>query len=136
WRDHPRIRGENAQRKVCLIPASGSPPHTRGKPFAECLIDLCGRITPAYAGKTLVWRCAIAFWRDHPRIRGENTILPITAPFRSGSPPHTRGKHRQFKRNSGRVGITPAYAGKTFLALFYLTISRDHPRIRGENRFP
>ena len=31
------------------------------------------------------------------------------------------------------VGITPAYAGKTFITFLESDFERDHPRIRGEN---
>ena len=79
--------------------------------------DLGGRITPAYAGKRY---CGVDFllivW-DHPRIRGEKNA-PDEIPAKDlGSPPHTRGKENNGYRNSGNLGITPAYAGKVIFKL-------------------
>ena len=52
--DHPRIRGENSITHALLPSFLGSPPHTRGKLalYKETILFI--RITPAYAGKTLV----------------------------------------------------------------------------------
>ena len=48
-----------------------------------------------------------------------------------GSSPHTRGPHTSLGRFIGPSRIIPAYAGSTILAYSSLTLSRDHPRIRG-----
>ena len=50
-KDHPRTRGEKAPFPPLLPFGIGSPPHTRGKvqPLQKALV--CGRITPAHAGK-------------------------------------------------------------------------------------
>ena len=52
----------------------------------------------------------------------------------SGSPPHTRGK-AHFREDGNFInGITPAYAGKGRMERVALSVSGDHPRIRGERR--
>ena len=52
--DHPRLCGEKYLRKIDYIATPGSPPPMRGK-GPECSLDLTSlRITPAYAGKSLV----------------------------------------------------------------------------------
>ncbi len=112
---------------------TGSPPHTRGQhPEDLEFLPTC-RITPAYAGTTsYAWIVALGF-EDHPRIRGDNTLLKEIRWNLVGSPPHTRGQ--LFTQNScddsGR--ITPAYAGTTLMLLILMQKSRDHPRIRGDN---
>ena len=55
-KDHPRICGENPYVALKKGYLEGSPPHMRGKPgkVERFLHDL--RITPAYAGKTMLPR--------------------------------------------------------------------------------
>ena len=71
YRDHPRLCGE----KFCLesepSKITGSPPPMRGK--AGCKISRlrCGRITPAYAGKSGSHTSNKIIYRDHPRLCGE-----------------------------------------------------------------
>ena len=56
-------------------------------------------------------------------------------PHRPGSPPHTRGKGIKIMTVKARIGITPAYAGKSLYCQETLSASGDHPRIRGEKMF-
>ena len=71
---------------------------------------------------------------DHPRIRGENVPNSTYGAYEVGSPPHTRGKCTHITTCLAGVGITPAYAGKISKFRDNSCSSRDHPRIRGENR--
>ena len=71
---------------------TGSPPPMRGKGIAAYCHARGGRITPAYAGKSI-----------------ENNA---EAKALYGSPPPMRGKVRHFASNCRNNGITPAYAGK------------------------
>ena len=58
--DHPRLCGEKSDLPACLAPARGSPPPMRGKVFLAPLVLSVIRITPAYAGKSLI------SWVLHP----------------------------------------------------------------------
>ena len=49
-----------------------------------------------------------------------------------GSPPLTRGKEAAIIVLAQITGITPAYAGKSFLPPNPFLLRRDHPRLRGE----
>ena len=51
-RDHPRIRGEHATRRIAGSEWDGSSPHTRGARRASCRRTRDSRIIPAYAGST------------------------------------------------------------------------------------
>ena len=51
-RDHPRLCGEKDASKVSIYAAEGSPPPMRGKGTVFTNFSKCGRITPAYAGKS------------------------------------------------------------------------------------
>ena len=114
WRqDHPRIRGEHGENLAGRAIPRGSSPHTRGAHPAALPGDQSGRIIPAYAGSTLIWRRRNPHRGDHPRIRGEHR--------RRGAAP------------CGRRRIIPAYAGSTCRSLRRKPGAWDHPRIRGEH---
>ena len=129
--DHPRVRGE----KVCPITlkeaTAGSPPHTRGKADLPEGGTNGQRITPAYAGKSYSFPGKPGATRDHPRIRGEKDITPDGTAWRTGSPPHTRGKEIDRLTAAKNSRITPAYAGKRLkksrnYAVFGLPVSAIH----------
>ena len=132
-RDHPRIRGKDYKSLLHFIMRWGSPPHTRER-LLRCVCVLCSiRITPAYAGKTLVSVCFQLLPRDHPRIRGKDFHTVLITDLIPGSPPHTRERHGRPYDNTDAIGITPAYAGKTLLRIFEVLLLWDHPRIRGKD---
>ena len=57
---------------VCIIGGfAGSPPHMRGKVYGKTGVSTFLGITPAYAGKRLLWQVADYQLQDHPRICGE-----------------------------------------------------------------
>ena len=112
--DHPRVCGENCMMWNPRIMTKGSPPRMRGKPLTARKSCRTGRITPAYAGKTIVGN--------------------VTCVYRQGSPPRMRGKPFPFLRVRAGSRITPAYAGKTIIYHRMHSESRDHPRVCGENQ--
>ena len=52
--DHPRICGEKTCPHRCRTAVWGSPPHMRGKVLEEIINFNQSRITPAYAGKSIL----------------------------------------------------------------------------------
>jgi len=114
--DHPRIRGEHASVAKRMSPVLGSSPHTRGARDRVLLRRLGERIIPAYAGSTYVNSTYPALAADHPRIRGEHSIVSGATCTMSGSSPHTRGAPEE---------CVPRHSPRP-----------DHPRIRGEHRWP
>ena len=52
--DHPRVGGEKRLWPPSRCPQQGSPPRGRGKGQARTYTASCQRITPAWAGKSLV----------------------------------------------------------------------------------
>ena len=89
-------------------------------------------ITPAYAGKRSLFNNTGDIEQDHPRIRGKKKIVKLVPLLPPGSPPHTREKVSTVIGAIGGVGITPAYAGKSYAKLHNPIPHRDHPRIRGK----
>ena len=90
--DHPRIRGEKHQFPRQRKMPQGSPPHTRGKASLSNQRWPRFGITPAYAGKRPIREKRGRLHRDHPRIRGEKSMILASMRLVVGSPPHTRGK--------------------------------------------
>ena len=112
-RDHPRIRGEHAERHRPRGNFTGSSPHTRGARLRQTRPRRPERIIPAYAGSTRA---------DGGLDRGA-----------LGSSPHTRGARGRGRRRPSRRRIIPAYAGSTSTGPTRERTARDHPRIRGEH---
>ena len=112
--DHPRVCGEKQ--------ASTGARHTDR------------RITPAYAGKRVKISLKFRASEDHPRVCGEKFQRSIRLPVRSGSPPRMRGKGVRHLCEMLFTGITPAYAGKSFLIYFFARYIQDHPRVCGEKK--
>ena len=71
------------------------------------------RITPAYAGKSIVCLCIVRIYKDHPRLCGEKSQFRVVVFIDTGSPPPMRGKVDCTFYCVQRPGITPAYAGKS-----------------------
>ena len=113
--DHPRVCGEKASfissRKLPL----GSPPRMRGKERRLTKVPSPKGITPAYAGKRNTERGYENGAEDHPRVCGEKLTYIPTGQTIQRSPPRMRGKGIDANRSDFRQGITPAYAGKSYL---------------------
>ena len=110
--DHPRVCGEKPQDYTGYKLAVGSPPRMRGKGVLCIPVANTGRITPAYAGKRLVWFRSEHFAGDHPRVCGEKLLHCLSLLPDMGSPPRMRGK--------------------VFRNLQTAVRTWDHPRVCGE----
>ena len=71
-----------------------------------------GRITPAFAGKSITTGLRLTDQQGHPRVCGEKVQLQALKHRGLGSPPHMRGKGALAGNLEQRRGITPAHAGK------------------------
>ena len=110
----------------------GSPPPMRGKVRQYIRLIHLYRITPAYAGKRIPTTTARVLRRDHPRLCGEKANHRAFRLRFAGSPPPMRGKVLQCGICGRKVGITPAYAGKSSACHKHRHCDRDHPRLCGE----
>ena len=131
----------------------GSPPRMRGKVDKHDPKRGQHRITPAYAGKSLyvglnfaqtegspprmrgkVIKCTWGWYvpMDHPRVCGEKVCFSFRPTAFLGSPPRMRGKGSRPIFPTGRLRITPAYAGKRPSGSGQIATMRDHPRVCGE----
>ena len=131
-RDHPRMCGEKRPLARWAILPPGSPPRMRGKGY-DVVSRLCRvRITPACAGKRDKTGWTTTCPRDHPRMCGEKLEPGAGRLWPGGSPPRMRGKVTLQDVPCDSVGITPAYAGKSFLVNLAAQPRGDHPRMCGE----
>ena len=85
----------------------------RGKECREYMGHLCPGITPAYAGKRMVFAGRKSRTWDHPRVCGEKMGGDTSGVQIPGSPPRMRGKDAMESLKESGDGITPAYAGKS-----------------------
>ncbi len=93
-------------------------------------------ITPACAGnRHRNAYIARAAW-DHPRLRGEQSVISPFMFFAAGSPPLARGTAIQVSNAGMLIGITPACAGNRYLPASPSLCCQDHPRLRGEQVLP
>ena len=113
----------------------GSPPRGRGK-ACPCTPQVgYSRITPSWAGKRPAWRRSRWPWRDHPRVGGEKEYTELDSVRRLGSPPRGRGKVHQMIEVINGLGITPAWAGKSWPSACAWCCNWDHPpRGRGKDK--
>ena len=79
---------------------------------------------------------SITIISDHPRLRGEKSPSISHFTLLYGSPPPARGEELPLSRVPEASRITPACAGRRIARGFFNFIWRDHPRLRGEKRFP
>ena len=85
----------------------------RGKDAFVFKMVLRYGITPAYAGKSFHPVQVLRPFRDHPRVCGEKCPHEPAQSLIMGSPPRMRGKVPRLCKDLERMGITPAYAGKS-----------------------
>ena len=85
----------------------------RGKVPVFGALMLIGRITPAYAGKSVPDSVIVNFVKDHPRLCGEKPDWDGLDKTAQGSPPPMRGKEFLWIMPTPVFRIPPAYAGKS-----------------------
>ena len=110
-RDHPRLRGEQGTASQWAKWGMGSPPLARGTAYHGRLWRTAHGITPACAGNSCPLALNPPIYRDHPRLRGEQTAASRTRCGIAGSPPLARGTATNAMRIRACRGITPACAG-------------------------
>ncbi len=128
---HPRLRGADFFAWAQKAGYTGSSPLTRGGPLeVEAPVGVDGLI-PAYAGRTKSWRGLLIRMGAHPRLRGADRFTPNGKSVVEGSSPLTRGGRGRRTRLLLRLGLIPAYAGRTVIMECAPLHSGAHPRLRG-----
>ena len=133
-RDHPRVGGEKTECSSLCFCILGSPPRGRGKAIPQDPLPDQEGITPAWAGKRWVWCWPPPPLGDHPRVGGEKSDPGVVTNSIKGSPPRGRGKAYRAAGHCTRLGITPAWAGKSLKSVRQCSSGWDHPRVGGEKQ--
>ena len=132
-RAHPRVGGENRHLVVHGRAGGGSSPRGRGKLQGDWSGVWAGRLIPAWAGKTRPVARLPVGRQAHPRVGGENRDLDDNMRTALGSSPRGRGKHVDVLPGTYRLGLIPAWAGKTHDGDRLTKRDAAHPRVGGEN---
>ena len=90
--DHPRVCGEKSPSPCILGIDVGSPPRVRGEEGIGYACQAFVRITPACAGRSILYKIKNPCWWDHPRVCGEKCSLIWSICVCMGSPPRVRGE--------------------------------------------
>ncbi len=128
---HPRLRGADYTTLDEVAHDVGSSPLTRGGPRLPRLRIVARGLIPAYAGRTREIGERFRPLGAHPRLRGADRPKIGSTVTGSGSSPLTRGGQERRCGQQKRLGLIPAYAGRTCGAVFCSWYSAAHPRLRG-----
>src|SRR5690606_38027839 len=71
--------------------------------------------------------------REHPRVRGDDVIVPEYQVAGTGTPPRARGRRAAGTPDRISWWNTPACAGTTVLKRARRWPEREHPRVRGDD---
>ena len=131
--EHPRVRGENSGMAGFPTLTEGTSPRARGKRSFQSISPLMMRNIPACAGKTASVLMPIFSWKEHPRVRGENSNASKRAAPQLGTSPRARGKlatggvviypTRNIPACAGKTSVTPSPTPQT---------AGTSPRARGK----
>ena len=133
-KDHPRVCGKYFQDWGFNAAGLGSPPrmreirisHVLHAAFHEDHPRVCGKYSPISAQDA-----------DEPRITpayaGNTSFETFVTSIPAGSPPRMREIQYLLVQLRANAGITPAYAGKTYVRTLRPSCFRDHPRVCGKN---
>ena len=133
FRAHPRVGGENGKLDDAKHTLTGSSPRGRGKRLDALEASLSEGLIPAWAGKTSSCAACPPSPRAHPRVGGENPPRQKPASNGRGSSPRGRGKPENAVVPVFKMGLIPAWAGKTRGVGFRRRFGAAHPRVGGEN---
>ena len=116
-------------------PLSSAPhPHARREPDRVMFHDPKGDASPPprTRGTRAATDARLGLQRLTPA-RGEHDTRPTGRRTPSASSPRTRGTLHRMGTGPDRAGLTPAHAGNTVTLIHPHSLTRPHPRARGEH---
>ena len=132
-RAHPRSRGEHILNILSTAIMAGSSPLARGPLDAIGVSLPPDGLIPARAGTTrLRCRSCRRGWA-HPRSRGDHETGYYFPSSPLGSSPLARGTRLLHAWRAAPLGLIPARAGTTRVAVSAVAAVRAHPRSRGDH---
>ena len=125
--DHPRLCGEKCHHCALKKVLPGSPPPMRGKVVVSIRGTGEGRITPAYAGKSICPAAPLEWRGDHPRLCGEKLKNGRETLVLQGSPPPMRGKATCQRNFACVMGDHPRLCGEKWIYGLRISSQRGSP---------
>ena len=116
-RAHPRSRGEHQQGCLRCGELRGSSPLARGTRRALLKSVSSPGLIPARAGNTARQEEQGTHSRAHPRSRGEHVSGASALSLSVGSSPLARGTPNKPRISACAIGLIPARAGNTEIAI-------------------
>ena len=130
---YPRRCGENDAVLQLLECVSGLPPQVRGELGLSAPVAPCTGLTPAGAGRTMLFFSSWSVFWAYPRRCGENADSTGTRVQSMGLPPQVRGELSWTELARATGGLTPAGAGRTLVEKLHCHHGPAYPRRCGEN---
>ena len=131
--EHPRVRGDHFAAEEPLCHECGTPPRARGSLHRGSRARGVQRNTPACAGITPSTGGDSSEPPEHPRVRGDHSLLGSAEEAKSGTPPRARGSPSSACWRGAERRNTPACAGITRQGRRGTWDYREHPRVRGDH---
>ena len=129
---HPRVCGEQRTAGIPRSQRPGSSPRVRGTAWAGQSGRYSDRFIPACAGNRDIVVGVISFAAVHPRVCGEQAILPQMLVKFPGSSPRVRGTGMRRNDHRGLRRFIPACAGNRGGGPGLTRCQTVHPRVCGE----
>ena len=133
---HPRVCGEQWIWQGLSENTLGSSPRVRGTGRKQQRQDSERRFIPACAGNSVAAQTAQHLPAVHPRVCGEQSLLPPDDLMYLGSSPRVRGTDQLFRFRSVRRRFIPACAGNRYGLHQHTIQATVHPRVCGEQSQP
>ena len=130
--DHPRVRGERPTDLYVIASLIGSSPRARRTLGDNEQLSIDERIIPACAENAVAASGRRSSARDHPRVRGERSVMSIAGRGSTGSSPRARRTPEPETGDAPLERIIPACAENARPPGATSTRRSDHPRVRGE----
>jgi len=129
------VRGADSCPTPSPSCADGPSPRARGRPCADVSGTVRERTIPACAGPTAAAAVDGGQVEDHPRVRGADELLGVPVGGPVGPSPRARGRRGMTYTLMDWFWTIPACAGPTQAAAGVNGARRDHPRVRGADRW-
>ncbi len=130
-REHPRVRGADDFQGLHLALSNGTSPRARGRPRVRCRRRWGPGNIPACAGPTSASSCRVTRRREHPRVRGADSLPVPATPRPHGTSPRARGRPPSWSGGRRPRRNIPACAGPTSTPRRGTGTAGEHPRVRG-----
>ena len=127
------MRGDDPGATGSCSSECGTPPRARGRRVRRLPARVRQRNTPACAGTTTGPVRLVGLLGEHPRVRGDDHVWPVSAVPHPGTPPRARGRLACYSSRGTEAGNTPACAGTTRPSAGSSTGAPEHPRVRGDD---